>query len=99
MDQTRVLSIFLSVARTNSFTQAALAAGLTPPAVSRAIAQLEEHLGARLPHRRTSFGNRHLIPLIRQFPLTYPDIHFDLLFEDQFTDLVTAKIDVGFRSG
>jgi DNA-binding transcriptional LysR family regulator len=146
MDQTRVLSIFLSVARTNSFTQAALAAGLTPPAVSRAIAQLEEHLGVRLLNRSTrkvsltdegarlfeladaglrlldeamdqtqyskqevagvirvaashSFGNRQLIPLIRQFQLTYPDIHFDLLFEDQFTDLVTAKIDVGFRSG
>jgi DNA-binding transcriptional LysR family regulator len=146
MDQTRVLSIFLSVARTRSFTQAALAVGLTPPAVSRAIAQLEQHLGVRLLNRSTrkvsltdegarlfeladaglrlldeamdqtkyskqdvagvirlaashSFGNRKLIPLLREFQVHYPDIHFDLLFEDQFTDLITAKIDVGFRSG
>jgi DNA-binding transcriptional LysR family regulator len=146
MDQTRVLSIFLSVARSSSFTQAALAAGLTPPAVSRAIAQLEQHLGVRLLNRSTrkvsltdegarlfeladaglrlldeamdqtqyskqevagviriaashSFGNRQLIPMVRQFQVRYPDIHFDLLFEDQFTDLITAKIDVGFRSG
>lgn len=123
-----------------------MAVGLTPPAVSRAIAQLEHHLGVRLLNRSTrkvsltdegsrlyeladaglrlldeamdqtqyskqevagliriaashSFGNRQLIPLIRQFQKLYPDIHFDLLFEDQFTDLVTAKIDVGFRSG
>ncbi|MEJ0002760.1 MAG: LysR family transcriptional regulator [Pararobbsia sp.] len=146
MDQTRVLSIFLSVARTRSFTQAALAVGLTPPAVSRAIAQLEHHLGVRLLNRSTrkvsltdegtrlfeladaglrlldeamdqtkyskqdvagmirlaashSFGNRQLIPLLREFQVEYPEIHFDLLFEDQFTDLITAKIDVGFRSG
>lgn len=146
MDQTRVLSIFLSVARTRSFTHAAQAVGLTPPAVSRAIAQLEAHLGVRLVNRSTrkvsltdegaqlfeladaglrlldeamdqtryskqevagvirlaasnSFGSRQLIPLIKRFQAHYPDVHFDVLLEDQLTDMITAKIDVGFRSG
>jgi DNA-binding transcriptional LysR family regulator len=146
MDQTRVLSIFLSVARTRSFTHAAQAVGLTPPAVSRAIAQLEAHLGVRLVNRSTrkvsltdegaqlfeladaglrlldeamdqtryskqdvagvirlaasnSFGSRQLIPLIKRFQVHYPDVHFDVLLEDQLTDMITAKIDVGFRSG
>jgi DNA-binding transcriptional LysR family regulator len=53
MDTTRVLNIFLSVARAQSFSQAAHDTGLTTPAVSRAIAQLEEHLGVRLLHRTT----------------------------------------------
>ena len=146
MDQTRVLSIFLSVARTRSFTHAAQAVGLTPPAVSRAIAQLEAHLGVRLVNRSTrkvsltdegaqlfeladaglrlldeamdqtryskqdvagvirlaastSFGSRQLIPLLKRFQLQHPDVHFDVLLEDQLTDMITAKIDVGFRSG
>ncbi|HTJ94881.1 MAG TPA: LysR family transcriptional regulator [Pararobbsia sp.] len=146
MDQTRVLSIFLSVARTRSFTHAAQAVGLTPPAVSRAIAQLETHLGVRLVNRSTrkvsltdegaqlfeladaglrlldeamdqtrysrqevagvirlaasnSFGSRQLIPLLKRFQAHYPDVHFDVLLEDQLTDMITAKIDVGFRSG
>lgn len=146
MDQTRVLSIFLSVARTRSFTHAAQAVGLTPPAVSRAIAQLEAHLGVRLVNRSTrkvsltdegaqlfeladaglrlldeamdqtryskqgvagvirlaasnSFGSRQLIPLLKRFQALYADVHFDVLLEDQLTDMITAKIDVGFRSG
>jgi DNA-binding transcriptional LysR family regulator len=53
MDTTRVLNIFLNVARAQSFSQAAHDTGLTTPAVSRAIAQLEERLGVRLLHRTT----------------------------------------------
>ncbi|PLZ02958.1 transcriptional regulator [Burkholderia sp. WAC0059] len=53
MDTTKVLGIFLSVARASSFSQAALDTGLTTPAVSRAVAQLEAHLGIRLLHRTT----------------------------------------------
>ena len=53
MDTTKVLNIFVSVARARNFSQAALDMGLTPPVVSRAIAQLEEHLGIRLFHRTT----------------------------------------------
>jgi len=47
------LELFCLVAELGSFTAAATAAGLTPPAVSRTVARLEERLGARLFTRNT----------------------------------------------
>lgn len=53
MDKSRVLSLFVGVVRAKSFSQAAVDAGLTPQAVSKAVRQLEDHLGVRLFHRTT----------------------------------------------
>ncbi|WP_343728766.1 LysR family transcriptional regulator [Duganella sp.] len=53
MDKARVISLFIGVVRARSFSQAAVDAGLTPQAVSKAVRQLEEHLGVRLFHRTT----------------------------------------------
>ncbi|OFA02639.1 LysR family transcriptional regulator [Duganella sp. HH101] len=53
MDKARVISLFIGVVRAKSFSQAAVEAGLTPQAVSKAVRQLEEHLGVRLFHRTT----------------------------------------------
>lgn len=53
MDKARVLSLFIAVVRAKSFSQAAVDAGLTPQAVSKAVRQLEVHLGVRLFHRTT----------------------------------------------
>jgi DNA-binding transcriptional LysR family regulator len=47
----------------------------------------------------TSFGKHMLIPLVRDFQGLHPGVQFDLLLEDHFTDLIDAKIDVGFRGG
>lgn len=47
------LELFCLTAELESFTGAAAAAGLTPPAVSRTIARLEARLGARLFARTT----------------------------------------------
>jgi DNA-binding transcriptional LysR family regulator len=47
----------------------------------------------------SSVGRNVLIPIIRDFQEKYPAIHFDLLLDDRITDLVEAKIDVGFRAG
>lgn len=47
----------------------------------------------------TSIGNRVLVPLIKDFQEAYPDIHFDLLLDDHYSDLIESKIDVGFRTG
>ena len=146
MDRSRVLTLFIGVVRAGSFSQAALEAGLSPQAVSKAVRQLEQHLGVRLFHRTTrsltlteegerlfelanpgmrlldeaidtvqnsrrdmdgviriaaptSFGQHVVVPLIRDFQERYPGVRFDLLLEDQFTDLVGGRIDVGFRGG
>lgn len=53
MDKARVISLFIGVVRARSFSQAAVEAGLTPQAVSKAVRQLEDHLGVRLFHRTT----------------------------------------------
>ena len=146
MDTSRVISLFIAVVRARSFSHAAQDAGLTPQAVSKAVRQLEQHLGVRLFHRTTrslslteegarlyelaspglrlldealdqvrnsrqdvdglirvaaptSIGSVVLAPLLAQFQQRYPRVHFDLLLEDQFTDLVQARIDVGIRAG
>ncbi|WP_423200045.1 MULTISPECIES: LysR family transcriptional regulator [unclassified Cupriavidus] len=53
MDKARVLTMFLGVVRARSFAQAAVEAGVTPQAVSKAVRTLEDELGVRLLHRTT----------------------------------------------
>ncbi|CAB3746554.1 LysR family transcriptional regulator [Paraburkholderia solisilvae] len=146
MDRTRALTLFLAVARAGSFSRAAIEAGLTPQAMSKAVRQLEEHLNVRLLHRTTrklsmtdegsrlfeladpgmrmldeaidqvhasreaaggvvrvaaaaSLGGKLLVPLIRDYQQRHPSVRFDVLLDDHFTDLVEARVDVGFRVG
>ncbi|AZE99954.1 MULTISPECIES: LysR family transcriptional regulator [Pseudomonas] len=40
-----------------------------------------------------------MLPLIKSFQQAHPDVEFDLVAEDRYTDIVSAGIDVGFRSG
>lgn len=53
MDKFRVAKLFIGVARAKNFSQAAVAAGRAPQAVSTAVRQSEAHLGVRLFHRTT----------------------------------------------
>lgn len=53
MDLLSALEIFVRVAETGSFSAVARERGVTQPAISRQIASLEEHLGARLVQRTT----------------------------------------------
>jgi len=53
MDELRAITIFVRAAELGSFNQVAIAQGITPQAVSKAIRQLERHLGVRLFHRTT----------------------------------------------
>lgn len=146
MDRTRALTLFLAVVRAGSFSRAAVEAGLTPQAMSKAVRQLETHLNVRLLHRTTrklsmtdegsrlfeladpgmrmlddaveqvhasreaaggtirvaappSLGGTLLVPLIRDYQLVHPSARFDVLLDDRFTDLVEARVDVGFRVG
>lgn len=53
MDRFAALTVFAHVADSGSFSAAAKVLGLTPSAISKQIAQLEDHLGARLVNRTT----------------------------------------------
>lgn len=53
MDRLESMGVFVAVAEAASFTGAARRLGMSPPAVTRAVAALEERLGVRLLTRTT----------------------------------------------
>jgi DNA-binding transcriptional LysR family regulator len=53
MDRFHLMSVFVAVAEAESFVGAARRLGMSPPAVTRAVASLESHLGAKLLTRTT----------------------------------------------
>ena len=53
MDRLEAMRVFLAVAEASSFNAAARRLGVSPAAATRAVAALEERLGARLLHRTT----------------------------------------------
>ena len=56
MDQLRAMKVFSRVVEEGGFAKAARALDMAPPVVTRVVAELETHLGARLLNRTT----RHL---------------------------------------
>ncbi len=53
MDRFQLMRVFVAVADEAGFAAGARRLGLSPPAVTRAVAALEEHLGVKLLHRTT----------------------------------------------
>ena len=53
MDQLHLINVFVAVVDTNGFAGAARKLNISPPAVTRAINELESHLGVRLLTRTT----------------------------------------------
>ena len=53
MDQLHLITVFVAVVDTNGFAGAARKLNISPPAVTRAINELESHLGVRLLTRTT----------------------------------------------
>lgn len=53
MDRLHAMEVFVAVADTGNFARAALRLRLSPPAVTRAVAALEDRLGARVFNRTT----------------------------------------------
>ena len=53
MDQLRAMRVFARVVDEGGFAEAARALDLAPPVVTRTVADLETHLGARLLNRTT----------------------------------------------
>ncbi len=66
MDRLYLMTVFVAVAEQESFTGAARQLGISPPAVTRAVAALEEHLSVKLLTRTTRYvhvtdvGQRYL---------------------------------------
>ena len=66
MDRLHLMTVFVAVAEEEGFAGAARRLGMSPPAVTRAIAALEDHLGVKLFSRTTRFvrvseaGQRYL---------------------------------------
>lgn len=66
MDRFYQMSVFVTVAETESFAGGARKLGMSPPAVTRAVAALEEELGVKLLNRTTRYvratdaGQRYL---------------------------------------
>ncbi len=55
MDRLHLMTVYIAVAEEEGFAGAARKLGLSPPAVTRAIASLEDHLGVRLLNRTTRY--------------------------------------------
>lgn len=55
MDRLNLMTIFVAVAEQEGFSGAARYLNISPPAVTRAVATLEEHLGVKLFNRTTRF--------------------------------------------
>ncbi|HEY1151655.1 MAG TPA: LysR family transcriptional regulator [Pseudoduganella sp.] len=53
MDKARAVELFATVARAGGFSAAAMDVGMSVQALSKAVKQLEAHLGVRLFHRTT----------------------------------------------
>ncbi|MGI9333096.1 MAG: LysR family transcriptional regulator [Gammaproteobacteria bacterium] len=66
MDRLHLMSVFVAVAEQEGFAAGARRLGMSPPAVTRAIATLEERLGVKLLNRTTRYvrateaGQRYL---------------------------------------
>lgn len=57
---------------------------------------LSGHINVSCSH---AIGSTHLVPLLTQFHLQYPDIRINLQLEDRFVNLVTENVDVSIRIG
>jgi len=55
MDRFHLMTVYLAVAEEESFAGGARRLGMSPPAVTRAVAALEQRLGAKLLNRSTRF--------------------------------------------
>ena len=66
MDRLQLMTVFVAIAEEESFVAGARRLGMSPPAVTRAVAALEAHLGVKLLNRTTRYvrvteaGQRYL---------------------------------------
>ncbi|AZD66464.1 DNA-binding transcriptional regulator, LysR family [Pseudomonas chlororaphis] len=89
-----LLAIFAAVAQERSFTRAAAKLGMSQPALSRAMRQLEERLGVRLLARTTrsvspTEAGEHLLQVISP---RFEEINDELALLSKFRDKPAGKL-------
>ena len=109
MDHLTALRVFREVARANGFAAAGRVLGLSAPAISKNIAELEAHAGARLINRTTrrmsltEAGRTYLdhvtraLDAIPGFLDRHPDLRLDLHLDDRRVDIVREGLDLAIR--
>lgn len=88
------LAIFAAVAQERSFTRAAARLGMSQPALSRAMRQLEERLGVRLLSRTTrsvspTEAGEHLLQVVAP---RFEEINNELALLSKFRDKPAGKL-------
>jgi DNA-binding transcriptional LysR family regulator len=145
INELRAIATFAKAVELGSIRGAAAAQGVTPQAASKALVQLEEHLGVRLLNRTTRSlsltdeGRRFLettqpalaaleraltsareskdeiagplriagprsfapvlMPVLDEFCSVYPDVQPEVDLDDELSNWVQDRVDVGFRIG
>ncbi|MGY1447360.1 LysR family transcriptional regulator [Pseudomonas chlororaphis] len=89
-----LLAIFAAVAQERSFTRAAARLGMSQPALSRAMRQLEERLGVRLLARTTrsvspTEAGEHLLQVVSP---RFAEINDELALLSKFRDKPAGKL-------
>ncbi|MGY4816775.1 LysR family transcriptional regulator [Pseudomonas chlororaphis subsp. piscium] len=89
-----LLAIFAAVAQERSFTRAAAKLGMSQPALSRAMRQLEERLGVRLLARTTrsvspTEAGEHLLQVVSP---RFEEINNELALLSKFRDKPAGKL-------
>lgn len=91
MDRFQSMSVFIAVAEERAFAAAAKRLNMSPPAVTRSIAALEEHLGVKLLQRSTR------IVRTTEAGLRYLEDARRILFELEAADEAAAGISAAPR--
>jgi LysR family transcriptional regulator for bpeEF and oprC len=146
MDRLQAMRVFSRVVEVNSFIKAADSLDMPASSVTRAIKELEDHLGVRLLQRTTrhvgltpdgslyydhcrrlladldavessfpgstgrprgklrvdmtaSLARLFVIPAIKKFQQTYPDVELTLTLGDRTVDLIQEGVDCVIRAG
>jgi DNA-binding transcriptional LysR family regulator len=111
MDMLHLMNVFVAVGEEEGFAAAARRLDLSPAAVTRAIAGLEEQLGVKLllrttrnvrlteAGRRYLDDSRNILPCIIRFLQDYPEVEVSAFFLDRVVNLVEEGIDVAVRIG
>src|SRR5471032_1506880 len=104
------LSFFVMLARHASLSATARELDVTPPAVTKRLALMEQRLGVRLVSRATprgllrvnaplGFGRTTIAPLMSAYAKLHPDVEIELQLTDRPIDLVEQRFDLAVRFG